>query len=260
MHKKPKIIAIFIAYNAEKTLKKFWEEFPKQYFDACIIIDDASSDSTFEIAIKLSGLKAYQNPITLGYGGNLKKAVAIAFDHGADIIVDLHPDGEYLPSAISPALTKIQKGGYEFVVGNRFTSTDRLLKSGMHSWKVLPILALSYIDRLILRIKITDFHQGFRVYTRKLFEKVNFEVNSNNYLFSFELITQAVLAKINIGEVSVETSYRGEKRGASLKNSIKYSLGTFKVLFLYLLAKMGFKTNIFKKPKGSLKSRISKFL
>src|SRR3990172_7708025 len=140
----------------------------------------------------------------------------------ADIIVDIHPDGEYKPAAIPPALEKIQKEGYEFVLGNRFTRVDTPLKSGMYAWKVLPLVALSYIDRLVLGVKITDFHQGFRVYTRKLFENVNFVANSNNYLFSFELITQSAFNNIRVAEVPVETNYIGEKRGASLKSSIKY--------------------------------------
>ena len=249
MNKKPKIIAIFIAYNAEKTLVEFWRELPKQYFDEFILVDDVSKDKTFEIAQKLKGLSSYQNPVNLGYGGNLKKTLAIALSHGADIMVDIHPDGEYQPSAIPLALNKIQKDGFEFVMGNRFTNVSGPLKSGMHFWKIVPLLILSFVDRLILNIKITDFHQGFRVYTRDLLEKVNFEENSNNYLFSFELIAQSALAGIKIGEVPVETNYVGEKRGASLKNSIKYSLGTFKILILFLLAKIGIKTKIFKKPK-----------
>ncbi len=249
MNKKPKIIAIFIAYNAEKTLVEFWRELPKQYFDEFILVDDVSKDKTFEIAQKLKGLSSYQNPVNLGYGGNLKKTLAIALSHGADIMVDIHPDGEYQPSAIPLALNKIQKDGFEFVMGNRFTNVSGPLKSGMHFWKIVPLLILSFVDRLILNIKITDFHQGFRVYTRDLLEKVNFEENSNNYLFSFELIAQSALAGIKIGEVPVETNYVGEKRGASLKNSINYSLGTFKILILFLLAKIGIKTKIFKKPK-----------
>lgn len=260
MTKKPIIIAIFIAYNAEKTLAKFWREFPKQYFDECILVDDVSKDNTFMIAQKLKGLKSYQNSINLGYGGNLKKALAIALSHGADIIVDIHPDGEYKSTAIPPALIKIQKNGFEFIMGNRFTNFTNPLKSGMHIWKMLPLLTLSYIDRLILGLKITDFHQGFRVYTRNLLKKVSFEGNSNNYLFSFELIAQSVLNGIKIGEVPVETNYVGKKRGASLINSIKYSLDTFKVLALYLLAKIGFKNKIFIKPKENLEIRITKFL
>jgi glycosyltransferase involved in cell wall biosynthesis len=259
MKKKPKIIAVFIAYYAEKTLEQFWKEFPKQYFDECILIDDLSKDNTFKIAQKLSGLKAYQNPVNLGYGGNLKRAISLALEHGADIIVDIHPDNEYKPSAIPLALKKIRKEGCELVLGNRFTSVGTPLKSGMYLWKALPLLVLSYIDRVVLDLNISDFHQGFRTYTRKLFEKVNFEANVNNFLFSFELIAQSAFNNVRIAEVPVETSYTGEKRGATLKHSVRYSLGTFKILGLYLLAKIGIKAKIFQKPKRSLKSRISQF-
>lgn len=260
MTKKPKIIAVFIAYNAEKTLAKFWQELPKQYFDECILVDDASKDNTFAISQKLKGLKTYQNSVNLGYGGNLKKALAIALSHGADIIVDIHPDGEYKPTVIPLALKKIQKDGFEFIMGNRFTNVTNPLKKGMHIWKILPILVLNCIDRLILGLNITDFHQGFRVYTRDLLKKVSFEKNSNNYLFSFELIAQSVLNGIKISEIPVETNYVGKKRGASFKNSIKYSLDTFKVLALYLLAKIGLKSTIFQKPDENLDSRLAKLL
>lgn len=259
MNKKPKVIAVLIAYKAEKTLKKFWADLPKKYFDEVILVDDASEDKTFEIAKKLKGLKAYQNQVNLGYGENLKRALAIALDHNADIIVDIHPDGEYKPSAIPLALEKIQKEGYEFVTGNRFTSVNKLLKSGMYVWKIPPLVVLNFIDRLILGTKITDFHQGFRVYTKKLLEKVNFEANSNNYLFSLELIAQSAFYKIKIGEVPVETSYKGKKRGASLKNSIKYSLSTFKLLALFILAMTGFNIKIFQKPEKALSIRIKTF-
>ena len=253
MTKKQKIIAVFIAYNAERTLAKFWWEFPKQYFDECILVDDVSKDNTFMIAQKLKGLKSYRNSVNLGYGGNLKRALAIALSHGADIIVDIHPDGEYKPSAIPLALKKIQKDGFEFVMGNRFTNIAGLLKSGMRAWKVLPLLTLSYIDRLILGLKITDFHQGFRVYTRNLLKKVSFEKNSNNYLFSFELIAQSVFNKVKIGEVPVETNYVGKKRGASFKNSVKYSLNTFKVLAFIYLQKLASKIKCLKGQKKILK-------
>lgn len=260
MIKRPKVVAIFIAYNAEKTLMKFWQEFPQQYFDKCILVDDNSKDKTFAIALKLKGLKAYQNPVNLGYGGNLKKALAIALDNGADIIVDIHPDGEYKPSAIPLAINKIKNEKCLFVMGNRFTSIDKPLKSGMHVWKVLPLLALSLIDKFVLGLKIADFHQGFRVYTRNLLKKIKFEENSNNYLFSFEIIAQSVFAGIKIGEVPVETNYVGKKRGASLKNSVKYSLDTFKVLALYILAKIGIKTKIFKRPNEDFRTRVIKLL
>ena len=121
MIKKQKIIAVFIAYKAEGTLKKFWEEFPKKYFNEFILVDDASEDKTYEIAKKLKGLNSFKNPVNLGYGGNLKRAINLALEHGADIIVDIHPDAEYKPSAIPRALERIQKEKYEFIMGNRFS-------------------------------------------------------------------------------------------------------------------------------------------
>lgn len=258
--KKPKTVAVLIAYKAENTLLDFWKSLPKKYFDECILVDDASSDKTYKIAKKIDGLTSYQNPVNLGYGGNLKRAIAIALDHGADIIVDIHPDGEYKPSAIPMALKKIRNENYELILGNRFSNTEKLLKSGILPWKILPLKILNFIDRIILDLKISDFHEGFRVYTRSLFEKVSFEKNSDNYLFSFELIVQSVFAKIRIGEVPVETNYTGKKRGASLGNSTKYSLDTFKVLVLFLLAKIGLTDKIFRKPEQNINTRTAKIV
>ncbi|MBI2085918.1 glycosyltransferase family 2 protein [Candidatus Daviesbacteria bacterium] len=243
MRKTKKIIAIFIAYNAAGTLEKFYHNFPKELVDEIILVDDASKDQTYRLAKKL-GIRSYRNSINLGYGGNMKKALNLALDSGADIIVDIHPDGEYKPTAIPDALEKIEDG-FEFVLGNRFISRTHPLKSGMYFWKWIPIRFLNLIDKIVLGVNLDDFHQGFRVYTKKMLKKLNYSVNSNNYLFSFELIAEAVYRKIKISQVPVEVSYTGKKRGASLKNSIKYSLGTFKVLALFILARLGFKTNLF---------------
>lgn len=234
-----KVIAIFIAYNAVETLEKFYKGFPKNLVDDIILVDDASPDATYILAKKL-GINSYQNPVNLGYGGNMKKALDLALNDGADIIIDIHPDGEYKPSAIPQALKKI-RSGFEFILGNRFTTLDKPLKSGMYFWKWIPIRFLNYIDKIILGANLNDFHQGFRVYTRKMLERINYQANSNSYLFSFELIAQAVYHKIKMAQVPVETNYSGKKRGASLKNSIKYSIGTFKVLLLFILARLGFK-------------------
>lgn len=244
MTKTGKIVAVFIAYNAAKTLADFYRDFPKRLVDDIILVDDASGDNTFELAKKL-GITSYKNPNNLGYGGNMKRALDLALKSGADIIIDIHPDGEYKTSAIPRALKKIESGA-EFILGNRFTTLDNPLRSGMYFWKWIPIRFFNYISKIILRVKFDDFHQGFRVYTKKMLEKINYQSNSNSYLFSFELITQAVYRNIQIEQVPVETNYSGKKRGATLKNSIKYSLGTFKILFLYILAKLGFETKIFK--------------
>lgn len=245
MAKTPKIISIFIAYNAAKTLEKFYHNFPKKLVNEIILVDDASKDGTFELSKKL-GITSYRNPVNLGYGGNMKRALDLALSVDADIIIDIHPDGEYKPSAIPNALKKIESGA-EFVLGNRFTTLDNPLKSGMHFWKWVPIRLLNFIDKVILGVNLDDFHQGFRVYTGKMLKEINYQTNSNNYLFSFELIVQAVYHRIRIVQVPVETSYTGKKRGASLINSIRYSLGTFKVLLFFILAKLGFQIKLFKK-------------
>ncbi|MCR4311437.1 MAG: glycosyltransferase family 2 protein [Candidatus Taylorbacteria bacterium] len=239
-----KIIVIFIAYKAKHTLENFYSAFPKQLVDEVILVDDASGDGTFELAQKL-GITSFENPVNLGYGGNMKRAIEIALSRGADIIIDIHPDGEYKPSAIPEAIQKVKEGAL-LVLGNRFTHPTAPLQTGMYIWKLIPITILNWIDRAILGLTIGDFHQGFRVYTRTLLESIPFKRNSNNYLFSFELIAQAAFKKMNVAQVPVETSYTGEKRGASLKNSIKYSLGTFTVLALFILAKSGLKNKLFR--------------
>jgi len=247
--RKPKIIAIFIAYKAVCTLENFYASFPKELVDEIILVDDASGDGTYELSQKL-GITSFENPKNLGYGGNMKHAIKIALERGADVIIDIHPDGEYKPSAIPAALREVEQGAL-LVLGNRFTSATAPIKTGMYVWKLLPILLLNWMDRIVLRLRISDFHQGFRVYTKKLLERINFEKNSDNYLFSFELIAQAAYQKMRVTEVPVETCYTGEKRGASLKNSLKYSFGTFKVLMLFLLAKMGFSVAIFTTNQSS---------
>ncbi len=243
MESKLRTIAIFIAYRAAGTLESFYRTFPKELFDEIILVDDASKDNTFELAQSL-GIESYKNPINLGYGGNLKKALNLALSKGADIIVDIHPDGEYLPSAILPAIEKI-KNGSEFVLGNRFHGGKNPTEDGMHAWKVLPLRFFSWASDTVLRLPISDYHQGFRVYTKSLLQKVKFMNNSNDYSFSFELLAQSAFHKIKVSQVPVEVAYTGEKRGASLKNSIIYTLNTLKILFIYLGAKIGIPSKLF---------------
>ncbi len=245
MEKPKKIIAILIAYNAAGTLRQFYSSFPRHLVDELVLVDDASKDGTFELAKEL-GINAYQNRVNLGYGGNMKEAIRIALEGGADVIIDIHPDGEYNPSAI-PAALKAVENGADLVLGNRFYDAKAPLSSGMRVWKFFPIMALNKIAQVVLGVKIHDLHQGFRVYTRKLLEKINYKNDSNGYIFSFELIAQAAFNKCSIAEVPVDTNYTGVKRGASLKHSLKYSFGIFKVMFFFLLAKSFYRTSMYER-------------
>ena len=247
MNASGKVIAILIAYNAANSLEEFYKNFPKNLVDDIILVDDASKDDTYELAQKL-GLHSYKNPVNLGYGGNMKRALGLALQHGADIIIDLHPDGEYKPSAIPLALKQVQEGA-QLVLGNRYAGGSTPLKSGMYLWKYSLLMGLNLLPKIVIRSKIKDYHQGFRVYTRELLENINFQSNSNGFLFSFEVIAQADYHNLKIAQVPVETSYTGKKRGSTLKNSILYTLGVFKVIGMYLAAKAGRRSSLFKEQR-----------
>ncbi|TSC72465.1 MAG: family 2 glycosyl transferase [Parcubacteria group bacterium Gr01-1014_38] len=242
----PKLFAIFIAYNAEKALAEFWRVFPKELFHRVILVDDASKDRTFALAQEL-GIESYRNEVNRGYGGNLKRALNIALEQGADIIVDIHPDGEYKTSAIAPALQEIERGA-EFVLGNRFSDGHDPIKSGMFIWKVPVVMLLDALCTIVLRLPIRDYHQGFRVYARSLLEKVNYHANADDFSFSAQLLAQAAFHRCAVSQVPVEVQYTGKKRGASLKNSILYTVQTLGVLAAFLLAKLGFPSKVFRKP------------
>lgn len=233
------------AYNAEKTLERVFKKIPKGCYDDIILFDDTSSDNTFAKAKNLR-IHAYRNSINLGYGGNLKAGLKKCLDEKADIIIELHPDNEYDPSAIVPATVKVKQGA-DLVLGNRFFNPISPLKNGMYFWKYFPILFMSAISKYILGVKIDDLHQGFRVFTRKMLENINYSNNSNSYLFSFEVIAQAIHKGMTIDQVPILCHYSGKKRGASLKNSFLYTLGTFKVLSLFMLTKFGIKNSLFSK-------------
>ena len=136
--------------------------------------------------------------------------------------------------------------GAELVLGNRFSDMLGPVKSGLYFWKLLPIIALNALSKLVFREAIDDFHQGFRIYTKSSLERIDFSKNSDGYLFSLGIIAQIIFDKHKTSQVNVQTHYTGKKRGASLKHSVFYSLGTFKILFLYLFSKLFCRVSIFK--------------
>lgn len=235
-----KVTAVLPAYNAAKTLKTFLSNFPFELFDEVILVDDFSTDDTFRLAKRFRMLKVFRNPRNLGYGGNLKKCLGLVLEGGADVVLEIHPDGEYGFDGIEPAIEQIRKGA-GLVLGNRFANG---LPKGMYLWKVPFIKFFSWIGNLVLGTSIPDLHQGFRVYTKNLLEKIPYERASSNYIFSFQIIALAVLKKIKIQSMPVSAYYQGRKRGASLKSSINYSLGVLKVLGLFLLVKSGLKSKL----------------
>lgn len=240
---KSKIIAVLPAYQAEHTLLAFLKILPREIFDQILLSDDFSSDKTFEIAKRLAlsgvegqkGIDVFRTTKNLGYGGNMKFCLTKALEREGDIIVEIHPDGEYFPDGILNAIKEIEKGA-QFVLGNRFTHGK---PKGMYLWKYIPSRILSWLDNIVLDTEIPDMHQGFRVYTKDFLKKINFEANDNDYTFTFQIILQALFYKVPIKSVPVTAVYRGKKRGANLNHSFMYTIKTFWTLTLYLLAKRG---------------------
>lgn len=238
-----KAICVILAYNCARMLENTYRRIPKDSVDRIILVDDGSTDNTLAEAKRL-GIESYSHP-NLGYGGNIKYSIKKALELGAEYIVDLHGDGQYDPAAIPAALEKAREGN-DLVLGTRFKPDIRQpLRDGMSYARYFANIGLSAIERFVLRSSVSEFHTGFRVYTRALAGSVALDNTSNNFLFGFEIIVQAIFARLRIGEVPIRCNYKQEHTSISISKSIVYAFETFKVLALYLAAKLGFKTKLF---------------
>jgi glycosyltransferase involved in cell wall biosynthesis len=231
-----KIIAFILTYNCAHMLEKAWKKIPKDYVDDIVVSDDMSKDNTVEVAKKL-GLKVIQNSDKKGYGGNLKNALAYCFSHGASYAVEIHGDGaQFDPIAIKDAVPLIKKN-YDLILGSRFQVPGQALKNGMPLVRFLANRGLSFFDRIILDLPLTEFHTGFRIYSKKLFKTLPLKHDANNYLFSFEVIVQAAYFKLKIGEVPVEADYKSEHTSHNLIGASIYAFNTFYILSKFLSSK-----------------------
>jgi glycosyltransferase involved in cell wall biosynthesis len=231
-----KIVAFVLAYNCANMLERAYSKIPKDLVSEIIISDDGSKDATATVA---AGLKAlyFVNDTNLGYGGNLKASLKRCFDLGADYAVEIHGDGaQFDPSALRLALPYIADG-YDLILGSRFIVPGLALKNGMPLIRFLANKGLSFFDRWILGLKLTEFHTGFRIYSRSLYERLPWEENSNDYLFSFEIIAQAAYFKLKVAEIPVEADYINEHTSHRLSGAAVYAFQTFYVLFKFIVAK-----------------------
>jgi glycosyltransferase involved in cell wall biosynthesis len=240
--KKPKVIGVILAYNVAKMLPRAIERIraiPKGLLDDLILMDDGSKDGTYEVAKKL-GIKSFRHVPNRGYGGNLKEGIKKALEMGADYIVEIHGDGaQFNPISIKYAMPLMQEGNAQLILGSRFTVPGQALKNGMPLIRFLANRGLSFFDRLILGLKLTEFHTGFRIYGRKLIEKVPYKANTNDYLFSFQIIAQAAYYRMPVKEVPVEADYHADHTSHSIKGASWYAIRSFWVLAQFILARAG---------------------
>ena len=234
-NKRPKVIVVMPAHNAAKTLKVSYAKLPKQYIDEILLVDDASTDKTYQVSKSL-GISTYRNTTNLGYGGNLKVCLSRALEKKADIIIEYHPDNQYDPKDLPIFVNKASEG-YDFALGSRFIHPKEALNNKMPLLKFIANRALSFIDSFLLGIELSEFHSGFRMYSRRLLTDVPYVQNSDDYLFSFEIIVQAVYQKMRIAEVPISCKYHPKMHTANLRRSTIYAIGTFVTLAQYLISK-----------------------
>ena len=233
-----KIVAVLPAYNAARTLKRTYEAIPKDWVDEIILIDDASRDDTVKVAKSL-GLRVFQHSINRGYGGNQKTCYQEALKLGADIAVMVHPDFQYDPAFIPELIAPIAKDECDAVFGSRMLIRGGALAGGMPYWKFLANKFLTGIENLVLGLSLTEYHSGFRAYSRRVISELPIDKNSDDFVFDTEIIAQMKIARLRIREIPISTHYFGEASMIGFWRSTQYGVAILGVMGKYLLFKMG---------------------
>lgn len=232
------------AYNAEKTLKITYDEIYKDFVDEVILVDDNSQDNTKQISKDLN-ITTIVHKHNKGYGGNQKSCYKAALKSGADIVVMLHPDYQYTPKLIPAIVSMMAFGEYDAVLASRMLGNSAL-KGGMPFYKFIANKCLTSFENIFLGEKLSEYHTGFRGFTREVLEKLPLEDCSNDFLFDNQIIALLFFNKYNIGEISCPTKYFKEASSINFLRSCKYGLGVLLVSLQYRLAKFGIKSKIFK--------------
>lgn len=247
---KKRIFVVMPAYNAEKTLKKTIDDIPRDIVDTIILVDDCSRDNTAELAEEL-GLDFFIHEKNMGYGANQKTCYKLALERGADIVVMLHPDYQYDPAYIPYMVEPIRKGHFDIMLGSRMTSRREVLAGGMPVYKYISNRFLTLVENIVLGLSLSEFHTGYRAYSRRVLEALPFENNSDDFVFDSEILIQAAHKNFTIGEIFVPTKYFPEASIINFRGSLLYGLKTLGTLAKYISAKSGiYKANIFLPKKN----------
>jgi glycosyltransferase involved in cell wall biosynthesis len=242
----PRVAICMPAYFAAKTLEATLAEIPEGCHDDLILGDDASTDGTAELAEKL-GLHVVRSARNRGYGGNQKQIYRAALERGADIVVMLHPDGQYDASLIPHFVGFVASGTADMMLGNRVRTRRECLRNGMPIWKYFSNRALTIFENMAFGQNLGEFHSGFRVYARKVLETVPFERNSEDFVFDSEFIAQAVHFGFKVADAPMPVRYFPEASSISFKRSLRYGFTTVLVALKFLLQRTGlFRFRVFR--------------
>jgi glycosyltransferase involved in cell wall biosynthesis len=250
-----RIVVVLPAYNAERTLEASVRELP-EIVDERILVDDHSSDATAEVARRL-GLTVELHPRNRGYGGNQKTCYAKALAAGADVVVMLHPDYQYEPLLVTPIATMIAYGVYDLALGSRILGGGAL-QGGMPVYKYVSNRILTLFQNIMMGAKLSEYHTGFRAYSKELLRALPLEANSDDFVFDNQVLAQAVLIGARIGEISCPTKYFPDASSINFRRSSVYGLGVLRTSVQFRLAKCGvWRPRIFQDPQrdGKLLSK-----
>jgi len=233
-----KIIVVLPAYNAGKTIAQTIEEIPFDIVDECVVVDDASTDNTVEVANSLNVKHVVRHDRNKGYGGNQKTCYNKALELGGDIVIMLHPDYQYTPKLIPSMAYMIANGLYPVVIGSRILGKGAL-KGGMPTYKYVANRFLTWIQNLLINQKLSEYHSGYRAFSREVLEKVNYQANSDDFVFDNQMLAQIFHAGFEIAEITCPTKYFEEASSINLRRSIKYGMGVLRTSLAYFFQKSG---------------------
>jgi glycosyltransferase involved in cell wall biosynthesis len=235
---KARVVIVMPAYNAAKTLEETFRAIPAGYYDEIVVVDDHSRDDTADLARRLN-LKAIRHPHNVGYGGNQKTCYMEALRDGADIVVMLHPDGQYDPAIIPEMIRPIREGRADMVLGSRMMVPGSAARGGMPWWKRVSNRFLTTVENLAMGRRFSECHTGYRAYSRKFLETVPFLRNSNGFVFDTEVIFQAVHFGLPVVEVPISTRYFADASSVGFGAGVVYGLGTLGTAARFLLHRSG---------------------
>lgn len=240
MFRDKKVVVVMPAYNAEHTLRMTHDEVMAQdgIVDEVIVVDDASCDNTAEIARTLPNTTVLVHPKNRGYGGNQKSCYRLAIEKGADIVIMVHPDYQYTPRLIPAMASIIASGLFPCVLGSRILGGYMLL-GGMPIWKYVANRFLTLAENVLLGAKLSEYHTGYRAFSRELLETLPLDANSDDFIFDNQMLAQIIWHGYTIAEVTCPTKYFAEASSINFRRSMKYGIGCLTTAMAFRLAQMG---------------------
>jgi glycosyltransferase involved in cell wall biosynthesis len=238
MYKDQKVVVVMPAYNAAHTLRKTWDEvMAQEVVDLVIVVDDGSRDETVSIAKTLPNTLLHVHEKNLGYGGNQKTCYKLALEAGGDIIIMVHPDYQYTPKLIPAMASLIGNGLYHCVLGSRILG-GYAIKGGMPVWKYIANRFLTLVQNILITAKLSEYHTGYRAFSRELLECLHLDTNSDDFVFDNQMLSQILWFDYKVAEVSCPTKYFAEASSINVWRSIKYGFGCLDTAMKFRLAKM----------------------